>query len=107
MKINIVTKYLLIYFYKPKIKQDNKDSHDNLSYHLSYHLDVMHEITSRLLADKIVATNNIKAPNPPLTTSIFGYVSQIGESYFPLIGKKIYLLFQKRFRLLLKYLLIG
>ncbi|MCI7213739.1 MAG: hypothetical protein MR467_06340 [Bacillales bacterium] len=38
MKINITTKYLLIYFYKPKIKQDNKDRQDDLSYHLSTHL---------------------------------------------------------------------
>ena len=62
----------------------------------------MHEITSRLLADKIVATNNIKAPNPPLTTSIFGYVSQIGESYFPLIGKKNIFTFSKKISIVVK-----
>ncbi len=40
-----------------------------------------------MLLDRIVATNGIKAPNPPLTTSIFGYVAQIGECYFPLLVK--------------------
>ena len=34
-----------------------------------------------LLPDGIAATNGIKAPSPPLTTAIFGYVAQIGECY--------------------------
>ena len=37
-----------------------------------------------MLLDGIVATNGIKAPNPPLVTGIFGYVAQIGECYIPL-----------------------
>ena len=36
-----------------------------------------------LLLDRIVATNGIQAPNPPLTTAIFAYVAQIGECYIP------------------------
>lgn len=34
-----------------------------------------------LLLDRVVATNGIKASNPPLTTAIFAYVAQIGECY--------------------------
>lgn len=40
-----------------------------------------------VLLDRIIATNGIKAPNPPLTIGIFGYVVQIGESYFPQNGE--------------------
>lgn len=34
-----------------------------------------------LLLDRIVATNGIKASNPPLTTAIFDYIAQIGKCY--------------------------
>ena len=34
-----------------------------------------------LLLDRVVATNGIKASNPPLTTAIFAYVAQIGKCY--------------------------
>lgn len=40
-----------------------------------------------MLLDRIVATNGIKAPNPPLTTGIFGYVAKIGECYIPFFGQ--------------------
>ena len=43
-----------------------------------------------MLLDRVVATNGIQAPNPPLTTGIFGYVAQIGECYFPLFGKTVF-----------------
>ena len=42
-----------------------------------------------MLLDRVVATNGIQAPNPTLTTGIFGYVAQIGECYFPLFGKAV------------------
>ena len=41
-----------------------------------------------MLLDRVVATNGIQAPNPPLTTGFFGYVAQIGECYFPFLAKQ-------------------
>lgn len=36
-----------------------------------------------LLLDRVVSTNGIQVPNPPLTTGIFDYVAQVGECYIP------------------------
>lgn len=36
-----------------------------------------------MLLDRIVATNGIKAPNPPLAMDTFGYFAQIDECYIP------------------------
>ena len=43
-----------------------------------------------MLLDRVVATNGIQTPNPPLTMGIFGYVAQIGECYNPLFGKTVF-----------------